>query len=85
MSERSPDSARSRCQRASDSLQRAATLLEQTEQIKQSIARMRVTVPPAEPERRQTPTVGKRSLSGEISSPVTLIRGFDGVLRVKKD
>ena len=81
MTERSPDSARSRLQRASQRLQRAAALLEQTDELKQSIARMRVSAtagagaasvqPPAEPERR-TPTV-------------TLVLGVDGVLRVKKD
>lgn len=84
MSTRAPDSARNHCNRASgeartvfdrtsDSLQRAAEILEQSAKLRKSVARIRVgsSIPPAEPP-RPTPSV-------------VLIRGADGVLRVKKD
>ena len=66
---KSPDSVRGHCDKASESLQRAAANLEQAEEIRHSIARLRVSsFPPVKP----------------IPS-VILIKGQDGVLRVKKD
>lgn len=89
--ERTPDSARGYCTRASEKLRRASQLLEQTSELKQSIARLRVgtkgsgfpgaSIPPTdvEPQQRQT--------TRELRSPppTILVRGVDGVLRVKKD
>ena len=68
MSNKAPDSTRGHCERASDSLQRAAEILEHSAELRQSMSRICVNSNPPKP-----------------NPSVVLIRGVDGVLRVKKD
>jgi hypothetical protein len=86
MSNKAPDSARGHCDRASERLQRAADLLNQTEELRKSVARMRVTsdTPVAEVEGSLFPPP-PQPIPMRRTPSVVLIRDSKGDLRVKKD
>lgn len=76
-----PDSTQEHCERANERLKRAVNLLDQTDEMRKSVARLRVSsdVPlTAEVEGAIVPQPMRRTPS------VVLTRDSKGVLRVKK-
>lgn len=77
--EKELDSAISHCERASDSLQRAVTTLEETAKLRRSIARLRVSSGTSLP-----PAMDSAPPAATRKTTLTLVREADGTLRVKE-
>ncbi|MCK9567443.1 hypothetical protein M0R72_00675 [Candidatus Pacearchaeota archaeon] len=63
MSNKAPDSACEHCERASERLRKAAELLEKTDELRLSVARINVSLPPP---KRTSSVVLIRDVNGDL-------------------